>query len=137
MSSQIRIFKKYDSIKKLKKELDKLEIPNIIFLKNNPERFYSSSMILFSMLNDLLSISEEVVDILDYELPDNYHSIFKILSKNKCISSEEEKICFKLITLRNKLAHEYDDFTEEDIFELYKKSCHIVEIAEKLINRIK
>jgi uncharacterized protein YutE (UPF0331/DUF86 family) len=136
MSSNIRIFKKHDSIKKLKKDLDLLKIPSIDFLKSEKERFYSSSMILFSMLNDLLSIAEEVVDILDFELPDNYHSIFKILSKNKVIMLEDEKICFKLVTLRNKLAHEYDDFTEEDIYELYKLSNYIVTLSNKLIEKV-
>ncbi len=137
MSKALKIFRKYDSIKKYKKELDSYNIKSVDELKRNSERFYSSSMILFSMLNDLFSISEEIIDILDLELPENYHQIFSIMRKAKIISVDEEKKCFKLVKLRNVLAHEYDEFKEEDTFDLILDIDFIIELSDRLIEIVK
>lgn len=136
MNKDLRIFRKYDSIKKFKKDIDKYTIKSVTDLEENTERFYSSSMIVFSMLNDLFSICEEFIDIRDFDLPENYHSIFKILRKNKIIDTEEEKLCFKLVTLRNMLAHEYDNFDENDVFELIINKEFIITLADRLIQKL-
>ncbi len=133
----LRVLKKFDSIKQYKKELDSYNVKSVNDLQNNSQVFYSSSMLLFSMVNDLISISEEVIDILDLELPENYHSIFKSLRKGKVISSEEEIKCNKLVTLRNTIAHEYEELDEKHVFDLLQMSVYILEIANELMKNIK
>jgi len=135
--SSLRLFRKYDSLQQYRRDLETFDVHSLEDLKENKERFYSTSMLLFSMMNDLLSIAEEVLDIQGWEMAENYHDLFKVVRKHDIITPQEEQKCFKLVTLRNALAHEYDDFDEESVYELREMVDFMMNLAERLVSTIK
>lgn len=133
---KLRIFEKFDNIKKYLKDLKSLNITKIEDLKNI-EKYYSASMIEFNILNDFFVLGDEIIDEFDFEIAQNYREIFEVLEKNSIISEKELYFCKDLVYLRNKLAHEYDRIKKKEVFELVEKVNKVETIATKIIAQIK
>jgi uncharacterized protein YutE (UPF0331/DUF86 family) len=96
------------------------------------ERFYSLSMILFSILNRTLDLGEEIVRGKKLGMPGTYQGIFQILEREKIISTQLSHELEYLAKQRNVLAHEYFDISPKSIFLISKK----MEIVKEFIKII-
>lgn len=67
----------------------------------NVEKYYATSMILFSLLNRVIDLAQEVVLGKKLGMPASYKQIFRILSEKRLISRELFKEMEKFINLRN------------------------------------
>lgn len=84
---------------------------------NDKKNFYSASMLLFSILNRCIDLGEEIVTAKNVGTPATYRDIFVLLGRKKIIPPAMEQKLSSLMRLRNALAHEYEDFSEKDVFE--------------------
>lgn len=134
--SNLRIYEKHDSIKKYLKDLEELNITLIKDLEIK-EKYYASSMIVFSILNDFFVLGDEIIEELGLEIAQTYKEIFKILEKNNVISKEDFNYCKKITYLRNKLAHEYEQINLDELFELITNIKNVNKIIEKCLNALK
>ena len=82
----------------------------------NEERFYSLSMILFTILNRTIDLGEEIIRAKKIGMPGSYQSIFQVLEREKLISADLSQTLQYLTKQRNVLAHEYFDITLKSIF---------------------
>lgn len=133
---KLRIFEKVDAINRYLKDLNELNIENIEILKNK-EKYYASSMIVFSILNDFFVLGDEMIDELGLEIAQKYKDIFTILEKGNYISKEDLYFCKNLVYLRNNLAHEYGEIKLEDLFELVSNIYNVKKVIDKLIKEVK
>lgn len=99
-------------------DLEKLKVDRPAM---STERFYSLSMLLFSILNRAIDLGEEIVRGQKIGLPASYRNIFQMLEKEKLISPDLSQQLQYLAARRNVLAHEYFDVTEQSIFIIYRK----------------
>lgn len=106
------------------------ELESIRKEKPGPMRFYAKSMLIFSIINSAISVSEEMITKRNLQIPGNYGDIFDILEKNKVIPKpicEDMKI---LIKLRNLLAHEYESFDEAAVEKMEPKLGAVKELVK-------
>ncbi len=111
-----RIGKIVGDINRFLDDLRGLNIKTVSDL-DDKKNFYSASMLLFSILNRGIDLGEEIVTAHNLGTPSTYRDIFVLLGRQKIIPSALEHKLSSLMRLRNALAHEYEDFTEKDVFE--------------------
>ncbi|MEK6969303.1 MAG: HepT-like ribonuclease domain-containing protein [Nanoarchaeota archaeon] len=135
MLDQERLLKIIGDTEKYFKDLEELKIKSAESLSK--ERFYSVSMLLFAILNRAISLGEEIVRANRMGTPSSYKEIFGLLKRNKVISNDLEKKLEFLVSKRNVLAHEYQDITEESIYQLYVKIGAVKEFMESVKKHIR
>lgn len=82
---------------------------------DDKKTYYAVSMILFTVLNCLIELGEELVAGLDAGIPSTYRDVFRLLRKADVISSEMEKELSSLVYYRNRLSHQYVNFDTGDL----------------------
>ncbi len=86
-------------------------------LKKSKKDYLAVSMALFTTLNKVIELGEELIDSLDKDIyPKTYREIPKILLQEKLIEEELFKDLNDLIKYRNDIAHEYEQIFENEIF---------------------
>lgn len=111
-----RIGKIIGDINRFQEDLRGLNIKTAKDLQDK-KNFYSVSMLLFSILNRCINLGEEIVTAENLGTPATYRDIFVLLNRKKIITLILEQKLSSLMRLRNALAHEYEDFTEKDVFD--------------------
>jgi len=99
--------------------------------------FYSVSMILFQLINRAINLGEEIVAEKKLGSPEKYKDIFYYLYRAKIIDSRVEQSFFRLVHLRNIIAHQYDDFNESDLFNAIsdlESIKSLVKLTKKIIS---
>lgn len=117
------------------KDLEKMEIMSAANLADE-KTFYATSMLLFSILNRFIDLGGEMVTALQLGTPATYKDIFFLLTKQKVITLAIEKKCGMLVHDRNLLAHEYQEFTGKDVYEIFKRIIIVkdfVAIVKKMV----
>ncbi|HIH37987.1 DUF86 domain-containing protein [Candidatus Woesearchaeota archaeon] len=99
--------------------------------------FYAASMLLFSLLNRMIDLGEELVFMKKLSIPDSYKMIFTLLARGKIISQSQATKLIDLVHARNLLAHEYQDFGEEEVWEILQQVVVIKEFVDSAKNIIK
>lgn len=99
----------------------------------NVEKYYATSMILFSLLNRVIDLAQEVVVGKKLGMPASYKQIFRILSEKRFISKELFKEMERFVNLRNILSHEYYRIGSDEIFQAVKK----IDIVKKFVDLLK
>ncbi len=127
-----RITKIIKDIEKFFNDLKEINITSVDDLSEK-EKFYSTSMLLFSIINRVIDLGDEIVAAKDIGIPSKYKEIFELLSKHKIIPPDMAKKMSELVYYRNLLSHEYHDFTEKDVFEILGK----IKIVESFIKKVK
>ena len=127
-----RLTKIIADIEKYSKDLEKMKIKEVEDLRNI-EKYYSTSMILFSLLNRVIDLGQEIVIGKKLGMPSTYKDIFRILLRRKIIDEKMFGKFKKLVDMRNMLSHEYHEIKGEDIFRTMKD----VKIVKKFIKRMK
>lgn len=112
---------------KIKKDIDKFfkalkdrRVDSINDLKNE-EKFYAVSMILLTIINRAIDLGDEIVSSLSIGMPLVYRDIFFFLRSNNYISVELFNKMNTLVHDRNLLSHEYHDFDEQDVFNIFQR----------------
>lgn len=120
-------------IEDIKKYSQKLKERNIKKLSDLDDlNFYACSMIIFSIINRIIDLGDEIIDSKKFGFPSEIKDIFILLGENKVINKKTEEKLKDLIRLRNKIAHRYGSINKGDIF----KSIEEVKIVEEFINEI-
>ena len=126
-------------ISDMERYLCDLEALNIMAAEQLSDRrnFYSSSMLLFSLINRTIDLGDELVSGNKLGIPINYGDIFAKLAKAKILPSELSDKLSKLVFYRNLFAHEYYDFTEKDVLKVMHKTGTLKEFLELAKKRVK
>ena len=123
-------------IKKYRKDLDDRNIKNIQDLENL-EKYYAASMILFSLLNRVIDIAQEIVISKKYGMPASYKDTFRILSQRKFIEKDMLIELEKFVDLRNSLSHEYYKLEASAIFHAVNNIKSIDQFVDIVCDKIK
>lgn len=124
----------------LEKFLKDLELLNIKSKKDldDLKNFYSASMVLFSIINRLIDLGDEIVSGAELGMPGTYKEIFIILCNKGLIENKLAKELSGLVSYRNKISHEYYDVTPDEVFRLLqniKIAKEFLEKAKKIIRK--
>lgn len=116
-------------VERFMKDFNELNVKNLQDLKNK-EKFYSTSMLLFSMVNRSIDLGEEIVSDKKLGFPEKYRDIFLLLEKAKIIDKKLYNEFSDLIRFRNLVSHEYYTFTEADVFKTVKKIDSVIKFID-------
>ncbi len=127
-----RIIGILNDIEKYLNDLNGMKIKGLEDLRDI-ERYYATSMILFSLLNRVIDLGQEIVISKKFGMPSSYRDIFGILFERRIIEKEMFEELKKFVDLRNILSHEYYRIDEKDIFYAVQK----IEILKRFIETTK
>jgi uncharacterized protein YutE (UPF0331/DUF86 family) len=120
MYDKIRIGIVVADIGRFFKDLEKMGVKSEKNLSDE-KTFYATSMLLFSILNRLLDLGSEIITAKQLGTPGSYRDIFKLLERNKLIKTPLSKRLINLVYARNLLAHEYQDFTNKEVYKIFNE----------------
>lgn len=113
-------------------DLERMELTDIRDL-DDIKNFYAVSMILFTLINRVIDLGDEIVTSRNLGVPGTYREIFNLLERGKVIDKELASDLSNLVYQRNILAHEYHNLTEKDVFRTYR----MVPVIRKFVERVK
>ncbi len=121
-------------IKDIERYLADLEGLNITSKEDleEKEKYYSTSMLVFSILNRTIDIGNEIIGGSDISLPGSYKDTFEALFENKIIISATFNQMVWLMKYRNIIAHEYYRLSKEEIYGLKKRITHVTEFVSEI-----
>jgi len=125
-----RIIKIMSDIEKYLSDLKDRNIRSLEDLKDI-EKYYATSMILFSLLNRVIDLGQEIVIGKKFGMPSSYKEIFRILFERKIIDKSTFENMEKFVDLRNILSHEYYRAEAAVIFKAVKNIGVIKNFVEK------
>jgi len=99
---------------------------------NDDKNLYSTSMVLFNVLNRMLDLAEQIVKDKSLGFPTEYKDLFIMLNKSKIISNSLKNKLIDLVRFRNKISHRYGKLKNNDIFIATKE----VKILKDFIKEI-
>ncbi len=99
---------------------------------NDDKNFYSSSMVIFSILNRSVDLAEQVVEGKRIGFAMKYRDFFKMLEDKKILTKDTSENIQDLIIKRNKISHRYSSVTEDELFDVLNK----VNVIETFIKEI-
>ncbi len=120
MYDKIRIGIVVADIERFFKDLEKMDVKSQDNLFDE-KTFYATSMLLFSILNRLLDLGSEIVTAKQLGTPGSYRDIFSLLERNRLIKTSLSKKLINLVYARNLLAHEYQDFTNKEVYKIFNE----------------
>jgi len=77
--------------------------------------FYAASMIVFSILNDMLRVTEFFIARESFAAPATYKEMMDILAHKKIISQTLANKMKLLVSGRNMISHEYGEIKASDV----------------------
>lgn len=126
----------FEDIRIYLQDLDSLHITKREDLCDK-RNFYAASMILFSCLNRIIDLGNEIAMAHNLGIPSTYRDVFILLQRNGLIGDELAKELIGLVTYRNLLSHEYHGITNEKLFSLVQKIPTIREFTYGMQDIIK
>lgn len=111
-----RIIEIFNVINKNIKLIDNKRILSKDDLEEDIDKYYVCSMAMFTILNYLIELGEEIIEKEKLEYPKKYIDVFKIIMQKKIIDFENYKKLQQFIKTRNEIAHEYGEMLEAEIF---------------------
>ncbi len=102
-----------------------------------PEKKHAVSMIVFSIMNRVIDISNEILAGSKNPLPASYRDSFEILRNAKIISPGTSKKMIWLMRYRNIIAHQYYVLGAEEIYTLKKKVYEVEEFLKEIKKHLK
>lgn len=88
---------------------------------NNDEKFLSTSMAIFQILNRMIDLADEIVKIEKLGYPLQIKDLFTFLEQNNLIDKKLERKLKDLIIARNKFSHRYGNINKEEILVILKE----------------
>jgi uncharacterized protein YutE (UPF0331/DUF86 family) len=96
------------------------------------EKFYSSSMLIFGILNRAIDLAEEILIKNDFGMPSSYVEYFEVLGKEGIIDKKNAEELKKIIPNRNIFAHEYFNVERKLVLKLSKDIYAVKEFTERV-----
>ncbi|MFH0875810.1 MAG: DUF86 domain-containing protein [archaeon] len=96
------------------------------------KNYHAASMICFTIINKSIDLGNEIVISQNFGFTQTYSDIFIKLHEHKIIDSNLKSKLIRLILNRNKIAHEYADLDEGEIFEIISETKSV----EKMITAL-
>ena len=127
-----RLTKIISDIHRYRDDLERMEIKDPRDL-DDIRNFYAVSMILFTLINRVIDLGDEIVTSRNLGVPGTYREIFNLLERGKVIDKELANDLSNLVYQRNILAHEYHNLTEGDVFRTSRR----VHVIRKFVERVK
>jgi len=124
-----------EDIEKYLQKLKEMDIKKASQL--NDVNYYACSMIIFSILNRVIDLGDEIINYKKLGFPSETKEIFEILENNKIINRKTEEKMKDLIRLRNKIAHRYGSIKKEDIFKAIEEIKTVREFINEIIIHLK
>jgi uncharacterized protein YutE (UPF0331/DUF86 family) len=94
-------------------------------------------MILFSLLNRVIDLAQEIVVGKKLGMPSSYKDMFRILRERGFIDKESLGKMERLVELRNILSHEYYRVGSGEIFQAANDINIIKEFVQEMKKRMK
>lgn len=132
MYDKERVAKIIGDIERYFSDLESMRISSEKDLEDK-KNFYSTSMLLFSIINRAIDLGEEVITARKLGTPSTYKDIFFMLMKNKLINAKMKDELSELSHYRNLLSHEYQNFSERDVFDAFL----LVHVVKDFVKRVK
>ena len=88
---------------------------------NNDEKFLSTSMAIFQILNRMIDLADEIVKIEKIGYPLQIKDLFTFLEEKNIIDKKLERKLKDLVISRNKFSHRYGNITKEEILLILKE----------------
>jgi len=125
--------------KKISEHIAKTQVYLERFRKNeNEETLDALSFNCFQSINYLIDLGEEVARNIDENFfPSTYKDTFEFLKTKKIITSAELSSLILLVSMRNKIAHQYHVISQEDILHIASILSNLKNISKKLASSIK
>jgi uncharacterized protein YutE (UPF0331/DUF86 family) len=96
------------------------------------DKFYSCSMLVFSLVNSAIDLGNEMISAEKLEMPHSYREIFEILSKERIIDKKIGNDLIELVRIRNAIAHRYFAVTPKKLFTSLQKLESLKKFAKKV-----
>ena len=88
---------------------------------NNDEKFLSTSMASFQILNRMIDLADEIVKIEKIGYPLQIKDLFTFLEEKNIIDKKLERKLKDLVISRNKFSHRYGNINKEEILLILKE----------------
>ena len=108
-------------------ELDIDSVEDLVDMRN----YHAASMLLFTLINRAIDLGNEIIVANNYGMALSYGEIFSILEKKGRIKKKDASDLMFLVRSRNKLSHQYQDLSAEEIFKVCKTIGAIREFSEQ------
>ena len=96
-------------------------------------KFYATSMLIFSVLNRIIDLGDEIVKENKLGYPLEIKEIFVLLSEKSIISRKLETKMRDLVIARNKLSHRYGLIKTKDVFNLISDMKYAEEFVKEIL----
>jgi uncharacterized protein YutE (UPF0331/DUF86 family) len=114
------------------RDIDELSIGSVADLQDR-RNYYALSMVLFSLLDAVITMASEVVAGMDFGIPTTYREIFSMLHREGLIDAEMLTVMSTLVSYRNRLAHEYGEITPDDLLRILSKINQIRVFTDNMV----
>ena len=125
-----------EKLNKIIKDIENyfLKLRNINLTKENieiDEKFFSSSMLMFSILNRMIDLAEEIIVKNEFGMPSSYEQYFELLRENGLIDKFLENELRKLVKDRNLFAHDYYNMDRKQVLNISKRIYNVEDFIRK------
>lgn len=122
---------------KIDEHAKKAENAYELYRENDDElHFNNLCMECFQASNYLIDFCQLTVKELALGFPESYKEFVESLLQHDAISKEEAELLLRVISLRNKIAHEYHIIHKGSLIELYLAIRESPQIKNKLMKRL-
>lgn len=122
-----------DNIKQINKCFEEIaEIGLTSDNSENIEKVYSSSLLIFNILNKMIDLAGEIITKREFGMPSSYQQYFSILSQKGIIKKELAKELEQLTKDRNIIAHNYEELTPSRVINMKKRIYYVRDFIEAI-----
>ncbi len=126
-----------EKINKIIRDIEKyfLELKNLNLNVGNieiSEKFYSASMVIFTIINRMKDLSEEIIMKNEFGMPSSFEQYFDVLKERGIIDKNLSIELKKLVKDRNLFAHEYFDMDRKQVLNVSKRIHYINDFIERV-----
>jgi len=126
-----------ERLNKIIKDIEKYfsDLKEIGLTKDNlddPKFFYSSSMVLFGILNRTIDLATEIIVKNEFGMPTSYEQYFELLSNEGIIGKPLSRELRQLMRDRNIFAHEYYNLNKKQVLDISKRIHAVKDFLEKI-----
>jgi len=126
-----------ERINKIVKDIEEyfLRLQKLGLNKDNieiDEKFFSASMIIFTILNRMIDLAGEIIVKNAWGTPNTYEQYFEVLGKNGIIDKKLAEGLRKLVKDRNLFAHEYYEMQRKEVLRVSKDVYAVKDFVERI-----
>lgn len=100
---------------------------------NNDEKFLSTSMAIFQILNRTIDLADEIVKIEKLGYPLQIKDLFTFLEEKNILEKRLGRKLKDLIIARNKFSHRYGNINKEEILLILKELDSVKDFVKVIL----